>query len=329
MPTNQRHPDVLSLESRALIGNALGDPTTRSTWVYTPPNYRGEPVVGLLALAGFSGHGPMLFNQDPLGESLGSRLDRLILNGTCPPCLVAAPDCFTRLGGNQYIDSVGTGAYASHLVHEVVPAIESRYPITKWGVVGKSSGGYGAMVLPMLHPGVFHATANHSGDANFELCYLPDALETIDQVRSAGGPQAWLAKFWSSSQRRTTKQIKTLGFLAMAAHYSPNPGIADGFDLPFSLETGEFRPDVWARWHAWDPVAMVSRHTNELRNLKLLFIDAGTNDEYGLHWGARALSSALNDHGVTHIHEEFVDGHMNIAYRFERSIPLLVNALAS
>jgi S-formylglutathione hydrolase FrmB len=326
---NQRHPNVLVLESKALLGNPLGDPTTRSTWVYTPPGYRGEPLVALLALAGFTGNGPMLFNQDPLGESLSDRLDRLILTGACPPCLLVAPDCFTRMGGNQYIDSPSTGPYASHLVQEVIPAVEASYPVKKWGVFGKSSGGYGAIVLSMLYPNVFQAAANHSGDANFELCYLPDALETLDQVRSAGGAQAWLTRYWASSQRRTAKQIKTLGFLAMAAHYSPNRESADGFDLPFSLDTGQFRPEVWARWQAWDPVSMVSRYGDALRSLKLLFVDVGVQDEYGLHWGARALSSALNKHGVSHLYEEFVDGHMNIPYRFERSIPLLVDALVA
>jgi len=326
---SHRHPTVMVVRSEVLRQNPLGDPHEREVWVYTPPGYEpGRPLPALLALAGFTGHGPMLFNTDPLGASLGARLDRLIESGACPPCIVAAPDCFTRLGGNQYIDSTATGAYATHLVREVVPAVASQYAVERWGVFGKSSGGYGAVVLAMLHPGVFQAFADHSGDANFELCYLPDALEALDQLRQAGGARAWLEAYWASPQRRLSKQVKALNFLAMAAHYSPNPAGELGFDLPFDQADGRFLPQVWARWQAWDPVRMVEGHAAALRSQRLCYVDCGTRDEYGLHWGARALVSEMKKHGVAVVHEEFDDGHMNVPFRFERSIPLLVQALS-
>ena len=41
-------------------------------------------------------------------------------------------------------------------------------------VVGKSSGGYGALVMGAHHPDVFGHVASHAGDAGFEYCYLPD-----------------------------------------------------------------------------------------------------------------------------------------------------------
>ena len=43
------------------------------------------------------------------------------------PVVVAFPDCFTRLGGNQYINSASTGAWEDFLLHEMVPAIEQRF----------------------------------------------------------------------------------------------------------------------------------------------------------------------------------------------------------
>jgi S-formylglutathione hydrolase FrmB len=323
-------PTILRIESEVLRSNPLGDAAGRDVWVYTPPAHDpAKPVPTLLALAGFTGNGAMLWNHDPLGDSLHRRLDRLIASGELSPCIVVAPDCFTRWGGNQYIDSPGVGAYATHLAKELVPMIERAYAVSAWGVFGKSSGGFGAIVLSMLHPQIFRACADHSGDSNFELCYLPDALEALDQVRAAGGVRAWLDAYWATPQRRTPRQIKALGFLAMAAHYSPNPASEHGFDLPFCLETGRFRDEVWERWRAWDPVRMVPRYADALRGLSALFIDCGTRDEYGLHWGARALSRVLHEHGIPHVHEEFDDTHMNVSYRFERSIPLLVRALAS
>jgi S-formylglutathione hydrolase FrmB len=317
------------VKSEALSKNPLGDPSERDLLVYEPPDYGGEPIPVLLALAGFIGHGPMLFNADPLGRGLAERLDHLIGSGACPRVVVAAPDCFTRLGGNQYIDSTATGAYETHLVDELVPLLGRVYGATRFGVFGKSSGGFGAIVLGMRHPDVFAAVADHSGDSNFELSYVPDMSDALDAFRAAGGPSAWLESFWADPNRRRTKHLRPLNMLAMAAHYSPNPDAPElGLDFPFDLRTGRLLPDVWARWQAWDPVRMVSRHAEALRRLRLVYVDCGSKDEFGLHWGARALVDELRRAGVDPVFEEFDDGHMNVSYRFDRSIPLLVRALS-
>ena len=95
--------------------------------------------------------------------------------------IVAAPDCFTRVGGNQYINSPSIGRYEDYLLEEVMPFVSARHAVRAWGVFGKSSGGYGAMVLGMRHPEAFRALADHSGDACFELCYLPDFGPALDE----------------------------------------------------------------------------------------------------------------------------------------------------
>src|SRR3712207_7877455 len=52
-----------------------------------------------------------LFPYTTLFRSVPERLDRLIGSGQMPPVAVAFPDCFTRLGGNQYVDSAATGPW--------------------------------------------------------------------------------------------------------------------------------------------------------------------------------------------------------------------------
>jgi hypothetical protein len=322
------------IASQVLVGNALGDPTDRDLLVYTPPDYdpaRRYPAV--LAIVGYTGSGAMLFNADPLGESLDHRLDRLIASGACPPVIVAAPDCFTRVGGNQYINSAGTGRYEDHLVDEIIPFVDAHYstlPRGRWGVFGKSSGGYGSIVLGMRRPDVFCALADHSGDSCFELCYLHSFPAALDAFRTAGGPQAWLEWYWRQPNRRITKLLTPLDMLGMAAHYSPDPEAPAAhahIDWPFDLETGEFRPAVWERWRAHDPVNMVDGHVDNLRKLRAIFVDCGTTDEFALHWGARALVGKLRKHGIAVRHDEFDDGHMNIAYRYDASLPFLVDAI--
>jgi S-formylglutathione hydrolase FrmB len=194
--------------------------------------------------------------------------------------------------------------------------------------MGKSSGGYGAMVLGMRHAGELLAIADHSGDANFELAYLPEIGEALDRFREAGGPTKWLEAFWADENRHRKKYMKALNMLAMAAHYSPNPAAPHlGVDFPFDLETGALRWDVWERWRAWDPVNMVEKHADALRRLRLIYIDCGARDEWSLHWGARALVAALKARGLSPHYEEFDDGHMSISYRYDVSIPLLARAL--
>jgi len=303
----------------------------RDLYIYLPPGVQGKSdrkCPALLAVVGFTGTGASLFNRDPLAEDLKSRMDRLIAKGAMPPTIVVAPDCFTRLGGNQYINSSATGNYEDYLIHEIIPFVEKTYSVGHWGVFGKSSGGYGSIVLGMRHPEIFKALADHSGDANFELCYIPDVPKALDSFLKAGGPREWLEKFWADSNRHRREYNNPLNILAMAAHYSPNPDSPHlGIDFPFDLKTGAFNFEVWERWRAWDPVNMVDKHVGNLKKLRLIYIDCGTKDEFALHWGARALAKAISGHGIRVHHEEFDDGHMSISYRYDTSLPLLANAL--
>ncbi|MBI2071238.1 MAG: esterase [Elusimicrobia bacterium] len=325
----QGHLIIHRHQSRVLRGNPLKDPTERNLHIYLPPGYdSSRRYPALLAVVGFTGTGGQLFNIDPLGEGLKLRLDRLIISGKCPPVIVAAPDCFTRLGGNQYINSSATGPYEDYLLKEIIPFVNERYSTGHWGVFGKSSGGYGSIVLGMRNPDVFKALADHSGDSNFELSYIPDVSNALDAFRKAGGPTKWLKIFWADPNRHRGIHMRPLNILAMAAHYSPNPKSPHlGIDFPFDLDTGVFRPDVWKRWQNWDPVRMVKRYANNLKKLRLIYIDCGTKDEFNLHWGARALAAEMKRRGIKRRHEEFNDGHMSINYRYDISLPLLAKAL--
>jgi pimeloyl-ACP methyl ester carboxylesterase len=322
---------VHRVESRVLVGNPLGDPSTRDLHVWTPPgDDPAQPLPTLLALTGFIGTGAMLFNVDPLGEDLGRRMDRLLASGSCPPCRIVAPDCFTRVGGNQYINSLATGPYEDYLLDEILPFVAHRYRVMRWGVFGKSSGGYGAFMLGSRHPEAFAALADHSGDAGFELCYLSDFPAALDAWREAGGPKSWLDRFWADDNRKRSKHLKPLNALGMAAHYSPDPSSPHlGIDFPFDLETGEWRAEIWAKWRALDPVNLVEQPATleALRKLRLVYVDCGTKDEFALIWGARALVARMRRAGLAPVYEEFDDGHMNVSYRYDVSIPLLVRAL--
>jgi S-formylglutathione hydrolase FrmB len=213
-------------------------------------------------------------------------------------------------------------------VRELVPWVDRTFRTLPGprhrGIMGKSSGGYGAIVQAMKHPGVFGSVADHSGDAAFEYCYLPDFPRFLDQIRIHGGVRGFLRAF-ERAPKKTVPLMQALNILAMASCYSANPRSREtlGIDLPFDLETGALRSAVWRRWLAHDPVRMTARHVRNLRRLRCVFVDCGLRDEFNLQWGARILSRELSRLGIRHVHQEFDDGHMDIPYRFDVSLPLL------
>lgn len=321
---------VEKIESKVLAGNPLGDPTTRELHLVVPDTTTG-PLPLVFVLSGFSGVGKMALADDPWQEGLAQRVERLSAEGKLgAPAIFALPDCWTRYGGSQYLDSAATGAYETHLWHELLPAIRAAHPVGKVGVVGKSSGGFGAIVQAMRHPEIVSAVGVHSGDMAFEYCYQADFPKTFRTLAKHGGLKGFFDAFAASNKKRDGRWIDTLNIVAMAACYSPDAAAERGFALPFDLETGALVEAVWRRWLAFDPVRMLDepRHVAALKAMKLLFLDAGTRDEYALDLGARIFARRLRELGVAHRHEEFDDGHFGITYRYDVSLPLLVTALA-
>ena len=314
-------------ESEVLKGNRLKDAHVRDLCVYLPPNYeesnKSFPVV--YCLTGFTGRGKMLLNDNAFTPNLAQRLDNLIADETIKPMIVVMPDCFTYYGGSQYINSSATGDYEDYLTKEIVPFVDENFRTindkNSRAVMGKSSGGYGALIMAMRHSDIFGLACSTSGDAYFEFCYFPGIAEGFRAIK--GDPKALVEKFWREDARKGKEDFAALNTIGMSACYSPNENSELGFDLPFDLETGEVRYDVWERWLAHDPVRMVEKHAADLKTLKLLYIDAGTRDEFALDLGARILCKRLKNFNVPFIHEEFDDGHMQIAYRQNRSLELI------
>lgn len=321
--------EILDFESAALRGNPLRDPSARRIPVYLPPSYPEKRYPVYFLLAGFTGTGESHLRREPWQEPIQDRLDRLIGARAMREAIVVMPDGFTRYGGSQYLNSSATGRYEDHVVRELVQHVDKRYPTNgRRAVLGKSSGGYGALALAMRHPDVFHALACHSGDLFFEYCYLPDFPKALDVFRRHGGCARFL-RAWEKMPKRLAGGLHAaVNTLAMASCYSPNPRAPLGFDLPVDEATGALRPDVWRRWKAWDPVEMLDRHAAGLKKLRLVYLDCGTRDQFGLHHGARIFAAKARKLGVKVRHEEFEDDHSGISYRYDRSFSLLSKALS-
>ena len=323
----------LTVHSRVLRKNPLGDPHERPVLVFQPETHKPLPVIFMLA--GFTGSGQSFLNYDFGSESMPARLTRLIGQGM-PPALFVFVDAMTRYGGSQYLDSPATGRYATHIARELVPFIDAQFRTTGLrALAGKSSGGYGALRLAMDYPELFHAAASHSGDAHFALCYASDfipACRVLHRYRRRNG-SADTARFfaeWEAMDKKPGHLFPALELMAMSAAYSPKRGpVGANFDLPVDLDTGLRRDKVFARWLANDPLVMLEqrRVQKALGSLRALHIECGTRDEYALDFGARLLSRRLRALDIAHTHEEFDDGHRNVTYRYDVSLPRLVKAL--
>ncbi|MDQ5868988.1 MAG: esterase family protein [Thermoproteota archaeon] len=320
-------------ESSLLRSNALKDPYVRDVIVYLPPNYRkskSKEYLTVILLPSFGSNARALLNIDPLGENIEQRLNRLMKRKYIGPMIVVIPDCFTKFGGNQYIDSTATGMYESYIIKEIVPFIQREYNCSHLGILGKSSGGYGALYLAMKYHTIFDGFAAHAPDSGFEYCYLPEFPKVVQVLSKNKGVKKWLFKFWKKNDCCTPEDRTTLNIVAMGAHYSPNPENKEtGFDLPFDSYSGEICSSVWKRWLSRDPIRMVTRYRMSFERLRCAYIDCGNKDEFNINLGTRILHSKLCGMGIKHFYEEFEGGHTNISYRLDKSLSKLYSDLSS
>lgn len=316
----------LDMASELLQDNPLGDPHLRQVPVYLPADYdeqQAYPVMYYLAAYTNSGAGVVGWRN--FGESLPERLNRLIAEGQMGPTIVVFPECFTRLGGNQYLDAPGVGQYASHIHHELIPLIEQTYAVKPGAahraVLGKSSGGFAAMRFAMDFPGFWGAIANQSGDAGFELLYQRDFPAVADVLSQFDGDVHKLVKRFWKAKKIMGSHILALMHICMAATYDETN--VTEWVLPFDLETCELDEVRWQRWLAHDPVNRVADSVDALKQLKGLYMDCGFRDQYYIHYGMRQLSKKLEKAGIEHTYTEFNGTHSGIDYRLDESLPYL------
>ncbi len=360
---------VLEHVSTILKDNPLGDPHVRPVAVWLPPQYdeaagsrRGRRFPVIYDLVGFTGSGLAHLNWRPFNENVAERAARLIRDGRMKPMIIVFPDCFTALGGNQYLNSTAIGRYADYLTREIVPLVDREFRTLASrdhrGCFGKSSGGFGAIRHGMQYPHTWGAIADHSGDAYFDFVYWHDWPKTLDElgkyrrprcragvydIRRAtasagldtgldtglddGRVRRFLQAVWKKP-KLSTAETHAIMNLCMAATYDPDPRAPNGFRLPVHLDTGERIPARWRRWLAHDPILLVTRYRKALASLRGIYLDCGWRDQYHIQYGARILSRRLRAARIDHRYEEFDDDHSDIDYRMDVSLPFLSRALS-
>jgi S-formylglutathione hydrolase FrmB len=328
---------MLSIDSAALAGNLVGDPARRAVAVYLPEDYdrSGADYPLVVVLSGFTASGLKHLAWRAFGENLPQRIDRLVAAGRMGPVVAAFPDGFTSLGGNQYVDSPALGRWEEFLLDEMLPRLESSFRVRRGSrhraVLGKSSGGYGALVQALEHGERWAGVACHSGDIGFDVVYRRDLPVLLDELSRHGGDVvAFLGKLEAARKIRS-REMLTLMLLAMAASYDPDPASPKGIRLPCDPWTGEIVRERWERWLAHDPLVRIERPDcqERLRGLAAIYLDCGSHDQYFCHLGARAFVRRLEALGIAHRYEEFDDDHSDVDYRMDVSLPFLYRVIGS
>ncbi len=327
--------------SALLADNAWNDPTERQVYVYLPPGYsdrRKEPYAVVFLLAGWSGRGAhYLADGGAFSWSIPERLDQLIEHKQIPPAIVVFPDCTTRLGASQYVNSSVNGPYMDYLCDELVDWVDGRFHTHKSrdyrGIIGHSSGGFGALATAMMRSDRFSALCSSAGDTWYEFLYTHSIPQTIATIDQAGGVGPFVDKFLANPNPRMLlggASTITMLNLSMCPCYLPNPNVPHiKGDLWFDLTTGAVIEDVFARLLAWDPIRMVDQHVTALRSLHWIHLEAGQSDEYGLHLGHRQLAHKLDRYKIGYVLDEYPGQHGGHHYRMPERIGRLLEALGA
>ncbi len=351
---------VLEHTSSILKDNPLGDPHVRKLAVWLPRGYDGAgnkrfPV--LYDLVGFTGSGLSHVAWRAFNDNVPERTARLIHEKKMGDVIIVFPDCFTALGGNQYVNSSAIGNYADYLTREIIPFVDRELRTLASrehrGCFGKSSGGYGAMIQGMKYAKYWGAIANHSGDGFFDFVYWHDWPNTLNELQKYRLPKRkpglyaalkesrrkglgdgkddgritrFLRSVWKKD-KLSAAEVHAIMNLCMAATYDPDRRAPNGFRVPFNLESGEPLQDRWRRWQQNDPINLVQRYRANLESLRGIYVDCGWRDQYHIHFGTRLLSARLAEAGIKHTYEEFDDNHSDIDYRMNISLPFLYKVL--
>ncbi|WP_413289659.1 alpha/beta hydrolase-fold protein [Bdellovibrio sp. HCB337] len=302
--------ETLLIESKALKGNSLQDPTLRRNPILIPRNAEG-PLPVVFYLSGLTGNGSGPFSPK-FGEPTNIELlDAAITAKKAPKALYVFVDAMTSWGGSQFVNS-RQGNYEDYLIKELVPAIHSKYDVSllpkHWCVTGGSSGGYGSLHLASKFPKVFGVAAAIAPDCFFEAALLGEIYESLTDWNEYGGLKGLLKELREGRLRRSKNFHTLVNVVGMSLCY------ADG-ELPMDTHTGKMKPAIWKKWLAMDPLVFFPKRAQNLRKLHALYIDVGNRDQFKLHLGCRQLHQWLKSRKIKHHYSEFKGTHFEIGTR--------------
>lgn len=323
--------------STLLKKSLFKDPTQRPINVYLPPGYDAQSnqrYPCFYILAPWSSTGSLsIHSKNVFSPSLPQLLDQAILESSLEPCIVVFPNCESKLGHSQYINSPACGPYMDYLCDEIVPYIDSQYntlaTAEQRSIMGFSSGGFGALVTGMLRPDVFLNIASSAADSFYESLYLSMIPKAQAVLEKHGSIDAFIQHYLNNPNPMSLlsrNEGETLLLLNICACFIPNTNNAPLYgDLFFDVHTGALIESAWEKLLAWDPIKMIDRYQDNIHQWQHVILDAGKQDEYALHLGHRQMAVKLKALSIPLTHNEYPGRHSGHSYRYIERIKILQN----
>jgi hypothetical protein len=308
----------LRVESAALRGNPLGDPSLRHNYVLIPLGEGSQwPVV--FHLSGYFSTGYNCFQVKSLNENFIQKLDRLTFEKKIKPMVHIFVEATTYWGGSQFINSVGCGKYSDYLLRDLYPSVLKAVPVSsspkKTYVVGGSSGGYGALSLISQKDSPFGVAFATAPDSFFEASLWPELLRAAPELLKYKKISN-IKKMITAGEIQERKSFFNLAnVIAMAHCYSPAKAFQKDFiDFPIDLYTGEIKSSLWKEWLKHDPIHFLKKRKKHLVG-KNIHLDVGQYDNFNLQMGTRQIVKVLREAKVKHSYTEFPGNHFGLSER--------------
>jgi S-formylglutathione hydrolase len=303
----------IKVRGESLEGNLEGDSPQRDVSIYLPPSYKTDrkrryPVVYLLH--GFTDSDEQWFGMKRHFIDVPAVANKALAGDSAREMILVMPNAYTAYQGSMYSNSVTTGDWETFVTKDLVSYVDNHYRTIavaqSRGLAGHSMGGYGTIRIGMKHSDVFSSLYILS-----PCCLAPNLNPQLDSMARAEAIR--------SVADLEKADFRTKAALASAAAWSPNPQSPPLYlDLP--VKNGQLQPMVVAKWAANAPLAMIDQYIPNLKRLRAIAIDVGSQDE-GIAASTKVLDQILKQYGVGHTFELYEGDHINrVAERVEKKV---------
>ena len=305
---------TLSIESRALKNNPLGDSCQRKQFILHPKKINPNTPV-IFYLSGFASDAWKNFSFQGFDSSTAEEFDQWTDEKLIPPAVYVFVNAWTKFGGSQFINSDGAGQYEDYIMQEIVPAFKKALPeladSKNWIIMGGSSGGYGAIHLGSKFQDVFPHVVALAPDSFFDVSLKPEIYKYLPYLKELGGVKGFAKKLDENLVKVPGDIMFGLkNLIAMTTCYAPVDSKGE-FKFPVK-DNGNIDESIWSEWLKHDPIHFLSERHENLKRLKAFKIFTGDKDEHGLQYGSRQIDEICKKINPNSSYTELSGTHRNI-----------------
>ena len=301
---------ILEIPAPSLANNMIEEPVRQNISIYLPKFYdngdKKYPVV--YYLPGWRG------SYDGTGDMFKYQMDILINKGISKEMIIVCINGTNKLFGSYYVNSIVTGNWEDFIVKDVVSYIDANYRTIEdaraRGISGNSMGGFGCLSIAMHYPDVFSSVCSMSPElfdqngvsaaTNIRPSFLE--IKEYENMTREEAHRAYMQDIPKFLYLRSSYAYDFYMSLGYASAFVPDPYSNAPYIKSLSGDTA-MDQKIMEEWDnglgGWDE--KVNIYKNNLKKLKAITMEYGTNDEYS--WASKGciyLSGLLQKNNINH-----------------------------